>query len=137
MLDVMVWLCGVYVCVFGLLKVIECVVEVVRNAKARGKRVVVASSGVKMIVFEYFEYYGLLDLFEVVVMCEDVMCGKFVLDLYVFAVEKLGVAFERCCAYEDVVFGVESVCVVGYKCVVDVCVMFGYYLMDYLCLNEL
>ena len=110
--------------------------EGARNAKARGKRVAVASSGVKTTVLEHLEHHGLLDLFEVVVTCEDVTRGKPAPDLYALAAEKLGVAPERCCAYEDAVLGVESARAAGYKRVVDVRAMSGYHPTDYLCSNE-
>ena len=135
-LDAMVRSCGAHARALGPPKAIECVVEVARNAKARGKRVAVASSGVKTTVLEHLEHHGLLDLFEVVVTCEDVTRGKPAPDLYALAAEKLGVAPARCCAYEDAVLGVESARAAGYKRVVDVRAMSGYHPTDYLCSNE-
>ena len=131
-LDVMVDRCGAFAHELGTPKAIECVIDVAREAKARGLRVGVASSGVKTTVMKHLREHGLLDLFECVVTCEDVEHGKPAPDLYALAAKTLGVAPERCVAYEDAELGIESALAAGYARCVDVRKMSKYEPTDYL-----
>ena len=84
------------------------VVQIARDAKARGIPIAVASSGMKPTVIGHLKGHGILDLFQAVVTCEDVAHGKPAPDLYLLAAEKLGVDPTRCVAYEDAELGMES-----------------------------
>lgn len=146
-LDAMVESCGKHARALGTPRAIECVVEIAREAKRRGKAVAVASSGVKTTVERHLREHGLLAneneknengkfLFDVVVTCEDVARGKPAPDLYLLAAERLGVSPARCVAYEDADLGMESARAAGYKRVVDVRLMSEYHPTDYLCREE-
>ena len=143
-LDAMVGSCGTHARAFGTPRAIECVVEIAREAKRRGKAVAVASSGVKTTVERHLREHGLLAregekgdfLFDVVVTCEDVARGKPAPDLYLLACERLGVSPSRAAAYEDADLGMESARAAGYKRVVDVRLMSEYHPTDYLCREE-
>ena len=135
-LDKMVDRCGAYAHELGTPKAIECVIEVAREAKARGLRVGVASSGVKTTVMKHLREHGLLDLFECVVTCEDVEHGKPAPDLYAEAAKRLGVPPSRCVAYEDAELGIQSALAAGYARCVDVRKMSKYEPTDYLVGHE-
>ena len=59
-LDAMVDSCGTHARALGTPRAIECVVEIAREAKRRGKAVAVASSGVKTTVERHLREHGLL-----------------------------------------------------------------------------
>lgn len=64
-------------------------------------------------------YYGLIcvgfyDLFVLnIFLVSQVVCGKLVLDLFLFVVVQMKVVLEWCLVIEDSVLGVIGVCVVG------------------------
>lgn len=132
-LDAMVDRCGEHAQNLGTPAAIDCVIDIAKEAKSRGLKVAVASSGVGSTVTRHLKEHGLYDLFDVVVTCEDVKRGKPAPDLYALAAERLGVDPGRCVAYEDAELGMESARAAGYARVIDVRDMSGYHPKDYLC----
>lgn len=134
-LDAMTDACERYVEDFGTPDAIECVCDIVRRARARGKKLAVASSGTRSSVTRHLARRGLLDAFDVVVTVDDVASGrgKPAPDLYALAAARLGVDPGRCVAYEDAVLGMESARRAGYARVVDVRELSGYHAKAYPC----
>lgn len=74
---------------------------------------IVISSSLFWVSF-FLEMIGLLVFFEgMIIISEEVENGKFVLDIFLFVVEKMGVLFEKCLVIEDFMVGIEGVLVVN------------------------
>ncbi|MCP5536514.1 MAG: HAD family phosphatase [Akkermansiaceae bacterium] len=81
--------------------------DVVNFAKSlRGKLpMAVATGGVRVEAEKVLQAVGLSDLFDEVVTASEVPCGKPAPDIYLEAAARLGVAPERCLAFEDAAAG--------------------------------
>jgi HAD superfamily hydrolase (TIGR01509 family) len=124
-LDEMTVRCGVLANELGAPEVIQPTETIIYKAKANGMKIAVASSGCRDVVRGHLLQRGLLDLFDVVVTCEDVKNGKPAPDLYLLAAQKLRVNPRMCTAYEDAKLGIESAMSAGMS-VVDVRKLPGY-----------
>lgn len=81
--------------------------EVVDFAKSlRGKMpMAIATGGTRLVAEKTLQVVGINDLFDEVVTASDVACGKPAPDIYLEAASQLGVAPERCLAFEDAAAG--------------------------------
>lgn len=75
--------------------------ELILEAKARGLRLAVASSSAHTWVSGHLSRLGLLDYFDTLACCDEVTHTKPYPDLYLKALEKLGVRAEQAVAFED------------------------------------
>jgi beta-phosphoglucomutase-like phosphatase (HAD superfamily) len=80
----------------------------------RGKLpMAVASGGSRRIVTRTLRHLGIEDLFQAVVVSEDVARQKPAPDIYLEAARRLGVAPENCRAYEDTDLGLVAIRAAG------------------------
>jgi HAD superfamily hydrolase (TIGR01509 family) len=82
-------------------KPVPAVVQVARDADSRGLRLAIATGGHRGTFESSLRRLGLDSLFEVRVAREDVERGKPAPDLFVLALDRLGVDPERALVYED------------------------------------
>jgi beta-phosphoglucomutase-like phosphatase (HAD superfamily) len=77
----------------------------------------VASGGTRRIVTQTLHHLGIADLFQAVVVSEDVVHQKPAPDIYLEAARRLGVAPEFCRAYEDTDLGLQAIRAAGMEAV--------------------
>lgn len=94
------------------------VVELLDAARAAGLRLAVASNSSHRHVDGHLAARGLLDRFDAVVCREDVPRGKPFPDLYLAALEKLGLPADDAIAFEDSLPGHEAAAAAGLRVVV-------------------
>ena len=84
--------------------------EVVAIAEAyRGRRpMAVATGGFRYLVEQSLDRIGIRHWFDALVAAEDVAEHKPAPDTYLEAARRLGIAPQRCCAFEDTDIGLES-----------------------------
>ena len=82
--------------------------ETVRRLKARGVRVALASSSPMDSIEEVLNACGLSDAFEYVVSGEQFKESKPEPDIYLHALDLLGLPANRCCCVEDSVPGITA-----------------------------
>ncbi len=82
--------------------------------------IAVVSGGPRRAVERTLEGAGIADLFDLVVTNNDVSNGKPAPDVYLLAMERLGVSPEDCVAYEDSGSGIQSAMSAGIPYVFDV-----------------
>jgi beta-phosphoglucomutase-like phosphatase (HAD superfamily) len=102
-----------------LLEPLERVVELARRFHGRIPLAVV-SAGPREAVVESLAAVGITDLFDEIVTGDDVERTKPAPDGYLQAMRLLGVAPDRCVAYEDTSNGMESARAAGIRVVIDV-----------------
>ena len=124
-LDAMTIRCGELANEMGTPEIIQSTETIIMHGKKNGVKMAVASSGCRDVVRGHLKKRGLLDMFDVVVTCEDVKHGKPAPDLYLLAAEKLKVDPKQCTAYEDATLGIQSAKAAGMD-VVDVRRLEGY-----------
>ena len=124
-LDAMTIRCGELANEMGTPEIIQSTETIIMHGKKNGIKMAVASSGCRDVVRGHLQKRGLLDMFDVVVTCEDVKHGKPAPDLYLLAAEKLKVDPKQCTAYEDATLGIQSAKAAGMD-VVDVRRLEGY-----------
>ena len=91
--------------------------EVIAYARSwRGKvPMAIATGGSRLVVEKTLLALELSDLFDEVVTADDVKAGKPDPEVFLLAAEKLGVAPEKCVAFEDAVPGIVSAQAAGMK----------------------
>ncbi len=77
----------------------------------------VASGGTRRAVEQVLGHLGIRDLFSTVVTSEDVARQKPAPDIFLEAARRLGVAPERCRAYEDTDLGLQAIRAAGMEAV--------------------
>jgi beta-phosphoglucomutase-like phosphatase (HAD superfamily) len=82
--------------------------------------IAVVSGGPRRAVERTLEGAGIAELFDLVVTNNDVSNGKPAPDVYLLAMERLGVSPEHCVAYEDSGSGIQSAMSAGIPYVFDV-----------------
>ncbi len=82
--------------------------HVLRELKARGFRLGVASSSVGQLVRPFLERHRMIQLFTAVVTGEAVKRGKPNPDIYLLAADQVGVAPANCLVVEDALAGIEA-----------------------------
>ena len=102
-----------------LLEPREHVVAVARAWHGRIPMAVV-SGGQRVAVEQTLEAVGIRHLFDAVVTVNDVVSGKPAPDVYLLAMQVLGVDAGRCVAYEDTSSGIDSATAAGIPLVFDV-----------------
>lgn len=91
--------------------------EYLRDARRLGLRTAVASSGSDAYVSGHLARLGLRDSIDVVVCRDHVARGKPFPDLYLRAIEELGVAGTEAIAFEDSANGIAAAKAAGLRCV--------------------
>ena len=82
--------------------------ETVRELAAAGVRVALASSSPMVNIQHVLDVCGLDDAFEIVVSGEQFAESKPEPDIYLYAIDQLGLPAERCCCVEDSVPGITA-----------------------------
>jgi len=77
----------------------------------------VASGGIKSIIERVLIHLGIRDLFQAVVTSEEVQHQKPAPDIFLEAARRIGVAPERCRAYEDTDIGLQAIRAAGMEAV--------------------
>lgn len=91
-------------------------VALVEGLRSRGVPVAVASSSIRPWVEACLGRVGLLRRFDALITGSDVVQGKPAPDIYLLAAERLGVAPQRCVAFEDAPAGVAAAKAAGMTC---------------------
>lgn len=91
----------------GSVDEIEEVVAIARELRGR-LPMAVATGGTRMVVEKTLQALELSDLFDEVVTSDEVPVGKPAPDVYLKAAELLGVAPEKCLAFEDAPAGITA-----------------------------
>ena len=102
-----------------LLEPLEHVVDVARTYHGVLPMAVV-SGGPRPAVLASLDAVGIAGLFDLVVTADDVSEGKPAPDAYLAAIRALGVAAERCVAFEDTSSGFAAAAAAGIPTIVDV-----------------
>ena len=102
-----------------LLEPIEHVVAIAREYHGRLPMAVV-TGGFREVVVPSLDVVGITDLFEYVVTADDVVDSKPAPDLYLRAMELLGVSPDEVVVYEDSEIGMESARAAGITAVLDI-----------------
>ena len=95
---------------------IEPVVDFVRQLYGK-KPLAVASGGHQAIVRKTLSALGIVEKFDAIVGAEDYVHGKPAPDPFLEAARRIGVAPERCLAFEDTQLGITSATAAGMKTV--------------------
>ena len=95
---------------------IEAVVEFALQFHGK-KPLAVASGGHGAIVRKTLTALGIVDKFDAIVGAEDYLHGKPAPDPFLEAARQIGVAPERCLAFEDTALGIQSATAAGMKTV--------------------
>ena len=95
---------------------IEAVVEFALQFHGK-KPLAVASGGHRSIVRKTLTALGIVDKFDAIVGAEDYANGKPAPDPFLEAARQIGVAPERCLAFEDTALGIQSATTAGMKTV--------------------
>ena len=95
---------------------IEAVVDFVHQFHGK-KPLAVASGGHRSIVRKTLTALGIVDKFDAIVGAEDYVNGKPAPDPFLEAARQIGVAPERCLAFEDTALGIQSATAAGMKTV--------------------
>ncbi len=96
----------------------EGVEDYLKEAKQLGLKIGLASSSSRAWVTSYLEKYKILDYFEVIRTKDNVAKVKPDPELYIQALEALGVAPEEAIAFEDSVNGSTAAIIAGISCVI-------------------
>ncbi len=91
--------------------------ELLADLKEKNFLLAVASNNNKRTIDFVFEKFGFSDFFSTVVTGEDVVHGKPHPEIYLNAVQFLGVKPFECVGIEDTLIGVRSVKAAGLKCI--------------------
>ena len=81
------------------------------------KPLAVASGGRRDIVIKTLTILGICEKFDAIIGAEDYVNGKPAPDPFLEAARRIGVAPERCLAFEDTLLGIESAASAGMKTV--------------------
>lgn len=112
--------------VVGAAAGVPCVLEVLREARARGMKVAVASGGERADVLGSLTAAGVVEgvdeeqwskVFGAVVTAEDVVKGKPNPEAFLTAARRLGVDPEKCVGFEDADLGLEALQAAGMRAV--------------------
>jgi HAD superfamily hydrolase (TIGR01509 family) len=98
-------------------KVLPGVEPLLQEAKSRGLKIAIASSSDRYWVTKYLTRLDLIHYFDVLKCAEDVTNTKPEPDLYLAALEALGVAPDETIALEDSLHGVKAAKAAGLFCV--------------------
>ncbi|MFD6209516.1 HAD family hydrolase [Peribacillus sp. NPDC060253] len=96
----------------------EGVKDYLEAAKKNGYKIALASSSTKEWVTHHLGELGLLHYFEVIITGDDVDKVKPAPDLYVLAIEVLGIQPTEAVAFEDSLNGLQAALTAGIKCVI-------------------
>lgn len=87
------------------------------EARDLGLRLAVASSSPRDWIVDHLTRVGYLDRFELLACGDEVAAVKPAPDVYLWALERLGVAADRAVAFEDTAHGVAAARAAGLRCV--------------------
>ncbi len=95
----------------------EGVMELLKEARAKGLKTAVASSAERAWVEGHLRRLGILDLFDYIRTSEDVIHAKPYPDLYLSVLEGLGISSHEAIAIEDSPNGIRAAKAAGIYCV--------------------
>jgi beta-phosphoglucomutase family hydrolase len=95
---------------------IRLVVQIARDHLGKGP-MAVASGGSRPVIEQVLRHLQILDWFQAVVTNEDVTRQKPAPDIFLEAARRIGVAPERCRAYEDTELGLTAIRAAGMEAV--------------------
>jgi HAD superfamily hydrolase (TIGR01509 family) len=87
------------------------------EARDLGLRLAVASSSPRFWIDDHLSRIGYLDRFELMACGDEVAAVKPAPDVYLLALDRLGVPADRAVAFEDTVHGVAAAGAAGLRCV--------------------
>jgi len=99
------------------MKVNDGFTELLSELKENRFKTAVASNNVPSTIDFILSKYGFLESFDAIVGADDVKHGKPSPEIYIKAVEKLGLKKEECIAIEDTLIGLKAVSAAGLKCI--------------------
>lgn len=105
-----------YTPLMGDVRRIDLVVDIALGHHGR-LPMAVASGGLKHVIEQVLEQLGIRQLFDAVVTSEDVVRNKPAPDIFIEAARRIGVAPERCRAYEDTDLGMQAIRAAGMEAV--------------------
>jgi beta-phosphoglucomutase family hydrolase len=110
-----------------LIAQVEPINSVVRIAREHHRKIpmAVASGGTHKVIEQVLEHLGLRRLFAAVVTSEDVTNQKPAPDIFLEAARRIGIAPQRCRAYEDTDLGMQAIRAAGMEAV-DVRLLLNY-----------
>ena len=92
----------------GEIRPFAAAVPLLRDLRARGWRLALATSTERPRMAARLANTGILELFDAAVTGDEVVAGKPAPDIFLLAAERVGVPPERCWVVEDSVAGVEA-----------------------------
>jgi beta-phosphoglucomutase family hydrolase len=107
---------AVYLPLIAQVEPINTVVGVAREHYGRIP-LAVASGGTRAIIEQVLEHIGIRHLFKAIVTSEDVLHQKPAPDIFLEAARRIGVAPQRCRAYEDTDLGMQAIRAAGMEAV--------------------
>ena len=95
----------------------EGAIALLEALRERGIPICLASATTRQEVLAALEYHGMLGYFTAVLSCADIGVGKDRPDIYLAALEALGLAPEEACVFEDSYVALETAKAVGLRTV--------------------
>jgi HAD superfamily hydrolase (TIGR01509 family) len=95
---------------------IEPIARIARDNQGK-LRLAVASGGTRRVITETLHHLGMEQIFQAVVVSEDVARQKPAPDIYLEAARRLGIAPQNCRAYEDTDLGLTAIRAAGMEAV--------------------
>ena len=92
--------------------------EIVKHFHTQGIPCGVASSSYQNIIKDRLSKVGILEYFSIITSGDEVVRGKPHPDIYLLAIEKLGIPAQECIAFEDSEFGARAAIAAGLEVVV-------------------
>ncbi len=91
--------------------------KVLSSLKTRGKKLAIATTNRHSTIDRFFNTFGFIDVFDVVVTGEDVKRRKPDPEVYILAIQKLGIAPSECVVVEDTAIGIAAGKAAGLQCI--------------------
>lgn len=107
-----------YEAYLGQAAILPGVHELLHAAREKGIRLAVASSSTRDWVHGYLRTLGIFELFDVIHTAEDVQRVKPNPELYLLALESLGIAASEAVVFEDSPNGLKAAKAAGIRCVI-------------------
>ena len=101
----------------GHVEPIKGLIELLQEAKARGIKCAIGSSGCRENVEFIIKELGIEDIIDTSISGSDVTHGKPHPEIFTTAVERMGLKPEECIVFEDAVNGIKAGVAAGCKCI--------------------
>ena len=100
--------------------------DFIKKARGKGVRLAICSSNSRELVDQVLSVLGIFFDFEVTLTGSDIHNGKPAPDIYLTAMERLGLAPEDCLVFEDICQGIKA----GHNAGMQVCAVWDEYSME-------